>query len=115
MGIDIKCLRIVFHFGSPATIEGYQQETGRAGRDGTRRESVLLWNSSLLRKKMRAFIINEEFCRRRLLMKYFDSTCYSEVSSTIAATSALVCVIASPVFADRIPQLLMSFHLQKCV
>ena len=76
MGIDIKCLRIVIHFGSPATIEEYQQEIGRAGRDGTRSEAVLLWNSSFLRhvgQKMRAFIMSEEFCRRRLLMKYFKS------------------------------------------
>ena len=34
MGIDCKDIRCVMHYGAPATVTEYVQETGRAGRDG---------------------------------------------------------------------------------
>ena len=88
MGIDKPDVRFVIHYDVPKSLEGYYQETGRAGRDGLEGDCVLFYNPKDT-EKLEKFLKDKPVAEREIGTQLISEMAYFAESSQCRRKSLL--------------------------
>ena len=85
MGVDLRGVNTIIHYGAPGSMEDYFQASGRGGRSGESARSIIYWKASDCPhtkvptkthhrevNEVRRYLDNSTVCRRKWLLDYFD-------------------------------------------
>jgi ATP-dependent DNA helicase RecQ len=121
MGIDKSDVRYVIHTGAPKSLEQFQQESGRAGRDGLEAECCLFYTGGDfgIWRKMQSELPPEAYkvalqvlrgiedfcggvtCRHRAIVEYFGQTFESENCQACDVCLSEIDVIDDPLVIGK--------------
>ena len=105
MGVNVKKVNTIVHYGAHRSVEDYFQESGRGGHGGDKAISTIYWKRADCRMSknpitlrdhetiaVRKYLENVTLCRRRWLLDHFDiklkessEQCCDVCSATVAA------------------------------
>lgn len=98
MGVDLRGVNTIIHYGAPSSMEDYFQASGRGGRSGESARSIIYWKPSDCPNRkvpttthhqevniVRRYLENSTVCRRKWLLEHFDP------KSAKAGDDPLVC------------------------
>ena len=104
MGVNLKGVNTIIHYGAPRSVEDYFQESGRGGRccfyhllEATQlpisKNPITLRDRELL--AVRQYLENTELCRRRWLLDHFDAKVVKAVNQCCDVCSEVVEVVTN--------------------
>ncbi|MEY2923983.1 MAG: helicase RecQ [Bacteroidota bacterium] len=88
MGIDKPDVRFIIHYDVPKSLEGYYQETGRAGRDGLDGDCILFFNPKDT-EKLEKFLKDKPVAEREIGTQLISEMAYFAESSQCRRKSLL--------------------------